>query len=96
VRRSTTARWFVEIEKAQRRVLGDATQLRLPVLMMLGGEDPIADVSTSREFFQRLEATRKQLIVYEHSRHEVFNETNREIVFGDVVNWLVTQSSLAN
>jgi alpha-beta hydrolase superfamily lysophospholipase len=95
VRRSTTAGWFVEVEHAQRRVLTDATRLRLPVLMLLGGEDPVADASTSREFFQRLEASHKQLIVYDHSRHEVLNETNREVVFGDVVNWLVTQSSAA-
>jgi alpha-beta hydrolase superfamily lysophospholipase len=92
VRRSTTARWFVEVEHAQERVLRDATRLRVPVLMLIGGEDPVADSSTSLAFFDRLESKDKNRLVYEHSRHEVLNETNRDEVFGDVIDWLRARS----
>ena len=83
-----TARWFVEARKAQEEVLERAAEIRLPVLMMIGTADPIAQPERSRQVFARLGSPDKTLKVYDGFFHEVFNETGRERVIGDLVGWL--------
>ena len=64
----------------------------LPILIMIGGEDTLggeesvarlADAYVTRSGLSDVEA-----IVYPGARHEVFNETNKEQVIGDLVAWL--------
>ncbi len=64
----------------------------LPTLIMSGSEDPVGDYGKGPSYVY------KQLMVsgvgsvslklYEGARHELFNETNREEVFADIVEWL--------
>lgn len=82
------ARWFFESRSAQEVVLERAPEIRLPVLLMLGSADPIAAPERGRQVFQLLGSLDKTLKVYDGFLHEIFNETERERVIRDLVEWL--------
>ena len=82
------ARWFFEARKAQEEILERAAEIRLPVLMMIGSADPIAEPERSRQVFARLGSLDKTLKVYDGFFHEIFNEVERERVIRDLVEWL--------
>ena len=63
-------------------------RLALPVLMVHGSDDAIADVEGARDLYDSLVAKDKQLIVYDGLFHEVMNEPERDRVLDDVVAWL--------
>ncbi len=65
-----------------------AAEITEPLLMILGGEDPVIEPTNSREVFERFGSLDKTLLYYPRMLHEPFNETGRERVFEDVVRWL--------
>jgi lysophospholipase len=69
-------------------LLARAPEIHMPVLMLLGGQDPVVDPATSREFFDRLGSDDKLLHFYPKMLHEPLNELGREQVYDDVVRWL--------
>ncbi len=64
----------------------------LPLLIMIGSEDSLGGERSVRglaqAYLRRSKLTDVQVIIYDEARHEVFNETNREEVIGDLVAWL--------
>ena len=64
----------------------------LPLLVMIGEEDSLGGPASARMLVAAYESrsgfTDTSLVVYPGARHEVFNETNRAEVFGDLVRWL--------
>lgn len=85
-----SAAWYVAVNEAQERVLARAEEVRLPLLMLLGGADPIADPAVAQRFFARLGSADKHLVVYAGWLHEVFNERRRRRVRSDLLRWLAT------
>jgi alpha-beta hydrolase superfamily lysophospholipase len=69
-------------------VAASAASITEPVLMLLGGSDPVIDTETSRHFFERLGSADKALRVYPPMLHEPLNELDREQVFADIEAWL--------
>src|SRR5439155_11235932 len=63
-------------------------RLALPVLMVHGSDDAIADVEGARDLYDSLASKDKQLIVYDGLYHEVMNEPERDRVLDDIVAWL--------
>jgi alpha-beta hydrolase superfamily lysophospholipase len=72
-------------------VLKRAGEIRLPVLMMIGSADPIAQPDRGRQVFARLGSPDKTLKVYDGFLHEVLNEVGRERVVRDLVEWLAVR-----
>ena len=64
------------------------TLIKIPVLMVHGSADGIADVEGARDLFAQLGSEDKELIVYEGLFHEVMNEPEQERVLDDIVAWL--------
>ncbi len=64
----------------------------LPTLVMSGGDDPVGDYGKGVRFvYDSLKGegvSNLTLKLYEGARHELFNETNREEVFSDIVEWI--------
>jgi acylglycerol lipase len=85
------ARWFFQARQAQEEVLKRAGEIRLPVLMMIGSADPIAQPERGRQVFDRLGSPDKTLKVYDGFLHEVLNEVGRERVIQDLVEWLAVR-----
>jgi alpha-beta hydrolase superfamily lysophospholipase len=63
-------------------------RLTLPVLMVHGSDDPIADIEGARDLFESMASKDKEFIVYEGLYHEVMNEPEKDRVLDDIVAWL--------
>jgi alpha-beta hydrolase superfamily lysophospholipase len=69
-------------------LMSRAAEIRTPILMLLGGQDPVIDPIFSREFFDRLGSEDKTLSIYPRMLHEPFNEVGRQQVQDDLARWL--------
>ncbi len=69
-------------------LLARAEEMRSPLLMILGGRDPVVDGAAAREFLERASSPDKTLLVYPEMLHEPLNEIGRERVFADIADWL--------
>ena len=65
-----------------------AAEIRLPILSLIGGQDPVISPESNREFFDRLGSDDKTLLLYPRMLHEPFNELGRQQVFDDLARWL--------
>ena len=83
-----SARLGTEIVGAIRRVHAEAGRIRLPLLVIHGTRDEIADPEASRAFFDRVEHEDKDYRAYDGGYHELFNDTIREQVLEDVAAWI--------
>lgn len=63
-------------------------QLRLPILVLHGTDDQLADVAGSRELEARAVNADLTARYYEGLYHEVFNEPERDRVLADLTAWL--------
>lgn len=69
-------------------LLSHAEAMRPPLLMLLGGADPVVDGAASRDFFDRASSLEKTLLVYPEMMHEPLNEIGRERVLDDIAGWV--------
>jgi alpha-beta hydrolase superfamily lysophospholipase len=79
--------FFGMVEGGQ-MLLDRAGEIRLPTLLIVGGQDPVINPVANREFFERLGSDDKTLHLYPRMLHEPFNELGREAVFDDLSRWL--------
>ena len=61
-----------------------ADRVRLPILIQAAGMEKIVSLPAIKEIFPKLGSENKKLIIYEDSYHEIFNDLDREKVFGDL------------
>jgi alpha-beta hydrolase superfamily lysophospholipase len=80
--------YFFGLVAGGEMLMAKASEIRTPILMLLGGQDPVIDPATSREFFDRVGTDDKTLHIYPKMLHEPLNELGREQVVDDVVHWL--------
>jgi esterase/lipase len=64
----------------------------MPILMLSGSKDPVGDYSKGvEEVYKKLKKSGHKNVtmkLYEGARHEILNETNRQEVYEDIINWL--------
>ena len=63
----------------------------IPILLMAGSEDAIGGEKGNvmlLNAYKRAGLTDLELIIYDGGRHEVFNETNKDEVLDDLVEWI--------
>jgi len=85
---TTTPRWFSGTMAAQEGLQGLGAKITLPVLMVLGGADPIISVPAAKAFFETIASTDKKLEVNEGHRHETLMEVGREQVWESISSWI--------
>jgi alpha-beta hydrolase superfamily lysophospholipase len=83
-----TPRWFTQASQVQIQVRATPGQFKQPLLMLLPGDDTVADSSASVEFFNHVGSTDKTLLHYPENRHELLRELDREAVFEDLLKWI--------
>jgi alpha-beta hydrolase superfamily lysophospholipase len=86
VQRKITASLASEMLSAMKRCAAET--VRVPMLLLHGEDDPICPVVGSRNFFERLTVTQRELHTYPGLRHEIFNEPERAAVLGDLIGWI--------
>jgi len=66
--------------------------LRTPVLFVSGSMDPVGEcgkgVKRAFQSFQRAGVQDVSMKLYHGARHEILNDTCRETVYHDILNWL--------
>ena len=65
-----------------------AEEIRTPLLVLLGGSDPVVDVRATLRVFDRVGAPDKTLKTYPEMLHEPLNELGRDQVLADLASWL--------
>jgi alpha-beta hydrolase superfamily lysophospholipase len=86
------ARTGAEILRAARQLAPRLSEFRLPLLIMHGGDDWLADPEGSRQLHDRAASHDKTLKLYPGLFHEIFHEPERRQVIGDLVTWLEARS----
>lgn len=65
---------------------------KLPVFLIAGKEDPVGNygkaVTSVYEGYKKIGLTDVSVKLYKNDRHELINETDKEVVYEDVRNWL--------
>jgi alpha-beta hydrolase superfamily lysophospholipase len=89
---SVTARWFTEAQAAQGRVLAQAASIRLPLYVVMGTLDPVADVNQARAVFAAAGSTDKTFDVREGLFHEPWNETEWPSVVDGLGSWILSHT----
>ncbi|GAC1464189.1 MAG: alpha/beta hydrolase [Isosphaeraceae bacterium] len=80
---------FFGMVEGGRMLLERGSEIRAPILMIIGSADPLIDPLGSREVFDRLASPDKTFLLYPEMRHEPFNELGRERVLDDLTTWIV-------
>ena len=83
-----TPRWYLSTRIAQADVLARAANFRLPLLLLTGEDDPVADPAAALRFFEAAGSGDKTWRAYPGLRHEPLRDARREAVFEDLLRWL--------
>ena len=67
-----------------------ASELNIPLLMLLGGKDKLTASNGSKHLFERIGTKDKKIFEYSDSYHELFNDLNKEQVLADLYEWIET------
>lgn len=83
---------FLSIERASQKKNLRKMPCNLPILFVAGGADPVGDFGKGVEhvkcMFDAVGMSDVKKIIYEEDRHEILNETDREVVYEDIYVWL--------
>jgi len=88
VSRRVTARAGAEILATIARVRAKAHQLRLPLLLLHGEDDPLNSAEGTRRFYEAVPGHRKTLKLYPDTLHEPHHDLARTHVLADLADWL--------
>ena len=83
-----TARWAAETLAAQEAAMAAASRVTLPLLLLYGKDDEVADPAFAEAFFAQPGRRTRSSSTTRASIHELFNEVGRDQVFADVATWL--------
>ena len=83
-----TLRWGSETLDTIDWVKAHIAQLKLPILITHGEDDPIMTPAGSCEIYRRIQTADKTLRLYPGSYHEPHNDLDAARVVDDLVNWL--------
>lgn len=86
-----TARLATEITAAMDWCHANASEFKLPLLIVHGGADRLCLPEGSRRFFERVTVPDRERREYEGYYHEVFNDLGKERVLAGVETWLAAR-----
>ena len=68
------------------------TDKKLPIYLISGGKDPVSEngkgIKELNEKYKKAGITDVEMKLYADARHEILNETNKEDVYNDILDWL--------
>jgi alpha-beta hydrolase superfamily lysophospholipase len=88
-----TARWFTEFLSAMENANNRVSEIKVPILMQIAGDDHLVNASASKDFFGKLSSKDKTLHLYEGYYHEIFNEKEemRNVSIDDLEKWIFSR-----
>jgi alpha-beta hydrolase superfamily lysophospholipase len=88
VQGKTSVRWGTEILRTIDWVKSNAAEVRIPILLIHGGADPLNSSEGVRRFFEKITFTDKEMRISPESYHEVHNDLDQAVVMKNVTQWL--------
>ena len=82
-----SARMVAQLFSGMHRLRAEAGKITLPLLILHGDADTMASPEGSRFLFEHAGSTDKALEIFPGLYHEIFNEPERDALFGDVLEW---------
>ncbi|MCQ9207243.1 MAG: lysophospholipase [Omnitrophica bacterium] len=76
------------INCALKRIQNGMAGISLPLLIMHGTDDRLADVKGSKELYRCARSTDKTLRLYDGFYHEILNELGKEKPINEIITWL--------
>ncbi len=83
-----TAKFYFSVQRAGKWALAHAKDLKVPLLIMHGGDDRVTSIHASKQFAEQAGAL-CQWMEWPDFKHELHNESGREEVFDFIRKWLV-------
>jgi len=83
-----SARWGTEVAAALKSIRSNKGNIRIPFLMIHGEADRINSAVGAKRYFDRLEASDKEFILYPGAYHTLHNDLATENVLRDVLDWM--------
>lgn len=83
-----SARLVRELLAANRSIEGRGAEVRVPLLIVHGEDDPICPIEGSRRFAEDVTTPGSELRRYPGLRHEVLNEPEGAQVLDDIASWI--------
>lgn len=87
---------FMTLKQVSSRRWYNTIPLSMPIYLLSGSMDPVGDYGKGvKEVYRTLKRTGHKNVtmkIYEGARHEIFNETNRDEVYADIIEWLDERS----
>jgi len=90
-RGKATAGLVTALFSAMKRVVDNATSIRLPMLIMHGSVDSLTAVEGSKLLHDSISSEDKKIVIYDGLYHEILNEPERKNVMEDILQWLETR-----
>ncbi|KAH6760355.1 alpha/beta-Hydrolases superfamily protein [Perilla frutescens var. hirtella] len=83
-----------ELMRLSREVQGKFSEVDVPFLVVHGGDDIVCDPACAEDLYNRAASKDKTLRIYPGMWHQLVGEPdeNVELVFGEVVDWLLTRA----
>jgi alpha-beta hydrolase superfamily lysophospholipase len=88
INKTVTAGWFVAMQSALQAAKRDDSKVSTPVLALQGDNDQTTDPVALADWWDRIESTEKDLIVYHNHVHELFFEPDWRETTVQMLNWL--------
>ena len=85
--RIATSKLFFNVSLAQARSRMEKSNLKLPSLFLVAGDDSLVYTSSTKKIFSALKTEDKKLIEYPGMRHALSIELGKEKVFDDILRW---------
>lgn len=86
-----------ELMRLSRELQGKFSQVDIPFLIVHGGDDIVCDPGCAEQLYNSAATKDKTLRIYPGLWHQLVGESdeNVELVFGEVVDWLLTRAEQA-
>jgi len=86
--KGATARLVAELMENFILVLKSAEEIKVPLLLLVGGADRITDPEVSKQFFEEVCSKDKKCYIFKDMFNEIFNEVGKEKPFKHLADWL--------
>jgi len=91
VHRRISARMYFAMLEGGEKLLAAAGQVRTPLFLLHGDDDPVTSHHATCEFFERVGSADKTLRIYPASRHETHNDLDRAEVLRESGEWIAAR-----
>ena len=85
-------RLFTEAKNAAAYTLENAAAIKVPLLLLHGTEDKVIDPSGTKDFFQKVTFSDKEMKLYDGLYHELFRETKRQEIMDYILDWIAKRA----